>query len=99
MLCLDGARGLDEIDAVVLMLLDAGRDRENIGIEDDVLRREADLIDENFIGALGDREFALECVGLALFVEGHHHDGGAVAPDLARLVAEFLLAFLQARSN
>ncbi len=91
---LDGARGFDKIDAVILMLLDAGRYRENIGIEDDVLRREADFIDENFIGALGDREFALECVGLALFVEGHHHDGGAVALDLARLVAKLVLAFL-----
>ncbi len=42
-IALDDARGFDEIDAVILMLLDAGRDRENIGIEDDVLGRKADV--------------------------------------------------------
>ena len=36
---LDLARGLDEVDAVVVVLLDAGRDREDIGVEDDVLGR------------------------------------------------------------
>ena len=30
-------RGLDEIDAVIVMFVDARRDRENIRIEDDVL--------------------------------------------------------------
>ena len=33
----DFARRLDEIDAVIVVLLDARRDSENIGIEDDVL--------------------------------------------------------------
>jgi hypothetical protein len=39
---LDLARRLDEVDAVVVMLLDAGRDREDVGIEDDVFGRKAD---------------------------------------------------------
>ena len=49
----DPARRLDEGDAVAVVLLDAGRDREDVGIEDDVLRREADLVDQNVVGALG----------------------------------------------
>ena len=40
----DPARRLDEGDAVVVVLLDAGRDREDVRIEDDVFRREADLV-------------------------------------------------------
>jgi hypothetical protein len=35
---------LDEVDAVIVMLLDAGGDGEDIGIEDDVLGRKADAV-------------------------------------------------------
>jgi hypothetical protein len=45
------------------------------GIEDDVLGREADLVHQDVVGALADRDLALDGVGLSLFVEGHHHDG------------------------
>jgi hypothetical protein len=38
---LDPARGLDEVDGVVVVLLDAGGDGEDVGVEDDVLGREA----------------------------------------------------------
>jgi hypothetical protein len=34
---LDPARGLDEVDRVVVVLLDAGGDGEDVGVEDDVL--------------------------------------------------------------
>jgi hypothetical protein len=44
---LDPARGLDEVDGVVVVLLDAGRDGEDVGVEDDVLGREADGVDED----------------------------------------------------
>ena len=42
-LLLDAPRRLDEGEPVAVVLLDAGGDREDVGIEDDVLRREADL--------------------------------------------------------
>ena len=38
---LDPARGLDEVDRVVVVLLDPGGDREDVRIEDDVLGRES----------------------------------------------------------
>ena len=75
----DPARRLDEIDAVVVVLLDAGGDGEDVRIEDDVLGREADLFGQNVVGALADLGLALERVGLALLVEGHDDDRGAVA--------------------
>ena len=40
----DLARGLDEVDAVVVVLLDAGGDREDVRIEDDVFGGKADLL-------------------------------------------------------
>ena len=87
--------GFDEIDAVIVVFLDAGRHREYVGIEDDVLGREADRLGQHMIGARADGDLALERVGLALFVERHDHDGGAVAAHGAGELDEFLLAFLE----
>jgi hypothetical protein len=61
------------------VLLDAGGDGEDVGVEDDVLGREADLVDQQPVGALADLDLALVGVGLALLVEGHHHRRRAVA--------------------
>ena len=56
----DPARRLDEIDAVAVVLLHAGGDGEDIGIEDDVLGRKADLVHQNVVGALANLGLALE---------------------------------------
>ena len=90
----DPARRLDEIDAVIVMLFQPGGDRENIGIEDDVFRREVELVDQDVVGALADLGLARKGVGLADLVERHHHHGGAMTPRDVGLVDEFLLAFL-----
>ena len=45
----DPARGLDEIDRVVVVLLDAGRHGEDVRVENDVLRRETDLFHEDTV--------------------------------------------------
>ncbi len=85
---------LDEIDRVVVVLFDAGGDGENVRVEDDVFRREAHLVDQDIVAALAD--FALACggIGLAGFVEGHHHHCGAVALAQVGVVLELLDAFL-----
>jgi len=77
------------------VLLDPGRDGQDIRIEDDVLRRKAGLLDEQFIGALADRDLAFGGVGLARLVEGHHDDARAEAPDDAGLREKILFTFLQ----
>ena len=50
---LEDAVGLDEIDRVVVVLLEAGRDRQDVRVEDDVERVEARRVDEQPVGALG----------------------------------------------
>ena len=47
----DPARRLDEGDAVAVVLLHAGGDGEDIGIENDVLGREAHLVRQDVVGA------------------------------------------------
>ena len=92
---LDPARGGHEVHGVVVVLLDACRDGEHVGIEDDVLGRQADLVDEDPIGALADPDLVLVGRGLTLLVEGHDHDGGAVLEDRPGVLAEFILALLE----
>ncbi len=77
------------------MLLDAGRDGENVRIENDVILIEPDLIDENPVGPLTDADLLLISRRLAVFVEGHDHHRRAVTHDMSRLPLEILLALLE----
>ena len=77
------------------MLVDAGRDGENVGVEDDVLGREA-VGDEQLVGPLANLDLALLGVGLPGLVERHDDDGSAVGADLARGFEERPLALLHA---
>ncbi len=77
------------------MLLDAGRHGEDVRVEDQILGREADLLDQKPVRALADRDLALGGLGLTLLVERHHDDTRAVAPHVPRLLEERLLALLQ----
>ncbi len=92
--CCDLARGLDEVDAVIVVLLDAGRDREDVGVEDDVLGRKAGLFDQELVGAGADLDLARLGVGLAGLVESHDDHGGAIGSHQFRVVQEGFLAFL-----
>ncbi len=76
------------------MFLDAGRDRENIRIEDDVLGRKPGVLGQDVIGARTNLDLAFARIGLALLIEGHHDDGGAMRAHGFRLRDEFVDAFL-----
>ena len=92
----DLPRGLDEIERVAVVLLDAGADGEDVGIENDVAAGEADFLGEQLVGTLADCQLVIDFGGLAGFVEGHHDDGCAVAASQAGMVQEGLFAFFQA---
>ncbi len=77
------------------MFLDAGGDGEDVGVEDDVLGREADVIDQHPVGTLADLDLALIGIGLADIIEGHDHHGGTVTATDLRLLPEAFLAFLE----
>ena len=60
----DLAGRLDEIDAVIVVLLDAGGDGEDVGIEDDVFRRKSGLLGQKLVGAGADFDLARLGIGL-----------------------------------
>ena len=91
----DPARRIDEGDAVTIVLLHAGCNREDVRIENNVLRREAHAIDQNVVGARGNLRLAFEGVGLARLIERHHHHGGAVPAHELGVVDESVFALFE----
>ncbi len=89
----DPARPFDKVDAVAVVLFHAGRNGEDIRIKDNILRRKADLIDQDVVSALADRCLAFKSIGLALLVERHHHHGRTIAANRAGMFDECSLAF------
>ena len=82
---LDDARGLDETHRVVVVLLHAGSDGENVRVKNNVLRRETDFARQQIVRARANLNATLGAVGLALPVERHHHHRRAVPADQPRL--------------
>ena len=77
------------------MLLDAGRDRQDVRIENDVVGIESDLIDKDAVSPFADADFLVIGGRLALFIEGHHHHSGPVFHDVPCGFPENILAFLE----
>ncbi|MNK86739.1 hypothetical protein D3C87_1066570 [compost metagenome] len=92
----DVGAGVDEVHGVVVVFFDAGGHGEDVRVKDNVFRREADVIDQDVVGAFADFFLARFGVGLAGFVEGHHHHGGAVALAQFGVMDELLDAFFHA---
>ena len=85
---LDQRERVDERLGVAVVLGDAGGDGQHVRVEDDVFRREAGALGEQVVGPAADLHLPFGGVGLALLVEGHDHDAGAVAPDHAGVLEE-----------
>ena len=93
---LDLPHGLDEVDGVVVVLLDAGGDRQDVRVEDDVLGIKADLVHQKPVRAGADADLVLLGGGLPLLVEGHDDHCGAVALGETGTLQEGLLSILEA---
>ena len=90
----DVDRRFEECLGVVGVLFDAGRDREDIRIEDDVFRRKAS-IDQCVVRARTNLDLALGGIGLPLLVKRHHHGRGPKAAHALGMFEKLRLAFLQ----
>ena len=68
------------------MLINPGRDRKDVRVEDNVFRREAYLFGKNFVRPSANLNFTRSSVGLPLLVKGHHHHCSTVASQQLRVV-------------
>ena len=73
---LDQPDRLDERLRELGMLLDPGADGEDVGVEDDVLGREAGALGEQRVRPRANLDLAIDGLGLALLVERHHERCG-----------------------
>ena len=85
---------LDEVQAVAVVFLDAGRHGKDVGIKNDVFGREIQLLGQQLVGAGADFHLARDSVGLTHLVEGHDDHGRAITAHQSCLVEEGLFAFL-----
>ena len=92
---LDPLHRTNEVDTVGLVFLQTRGYRQDIHIEDDVLRRESD-VGQQPVGTLGNGRLTLVVGGLALLVEGHHHHSSPQPAQFACFLNEGLFAVLQA---
>ena len=93
---LDPAGGVDEVHRVVVVLLDAGGNGKNIGVEDDVLGRKVHLVHQHPVGPLADLDLAGVGIGLAFFIKRHHHCRRTIAAQEFGLTLELVQALFHA---
>ena len=75
------------------MLLHAGGNGEDIGIEDNVFWRKSDFINQHSVSAFTNADLVFVSCSLALFVEGHHDGGGTIFQNSGCVLAELSFAF------
>ena len=71
------------------MLFHPGADRQDIGIKNDVLRRESGLLRQQCEGSFADPDLFLARGRLPLLVEGHHDHRRSVASNRTSLLEKF----------
>ncbi len=85
-LALDIFAGTNEIHGVVVVFVDAGGDRKDVGVEDNIFRREADLFGEDPVSTAADLNFSGAGIRLTHFVKRHDHHRRTVTPDLTGMM-------------
>src|ERR1041385_4186086 len=91
----DPTGGIDVVNRVVVVLLHAGGNREDIGIEDDVFRRKSDFIYQGSVSPFADADLVFISRGLTLFVKCHYNDCRTIFQNGRGVLAKSLFAFFQ----
>ena len=92
---LDPLYGTNEVDAVGSMFADTRSHRQDVNVEDDVLRWKS-YGGQQPVSPFSNGNLARVSGRLSLFVERHHDDGSTQPPQFACLPDERSLALLQA---
>ena len=89
------ACGLDKVERIAVVLFHARCHGEHIGVEYDVVRIDAGLLCQQFVGAAAHFDFTFIAGGLPHLVKSHNHHGGAILPDGAGMSKESFFALFQ----
>src|SRR3546814_5002015 len=92
---LDLLAGFNEIDGVTAVLVNAGGNGKNVGIENDIFWRKTNA-SQQLVGAFAYFDLAILCIRLPRFIKCHDDDCSAVGHDFPRLIQESVLTLLHA---
>jgi len=92
---LDLSHRVDEVDPVRVVLWQACRNRQDVAVEDDVLRVEVKLRAHQVVRPRADPDLVFERGSLTLLIESHHDDSSTVALAELGLPKELLLTYFQ----
>ena len=92
---LDPRRRLHKVDGIVVMGLDPRSNGQDVGVDDDILRRHANPIDQQSIYPLRDRNTSFIGVGLPCLVEAHDDHGSTMIATDPGTTQELLFAILE----
>src|SRR5665648_604408 len=93
---LDPAYRINKVNRIIIVFLHSSADDQNIRIENDILRRKINFVDQNIVGALTNFDTSFKRIGLAFFVESHHNYCGSISFQQLGLFPKNGLAFLHA---
>ena len=92
----DPFRRFDKRNRVSRMLFNAGTDRQNVRIENDILRRKSNIFGKDPISAGADLDLASDRVRLAGLVKCHDHHRGSIPADNLGLAPKLLFSLFEA---
>src|ERR1700751_4401744 len=92
----DPFRRFDKRNRVSGVLLNTGTDRQNVWIENDILRRKSDFFRKDPISTGASLYFASDRVRLAGLVKCHYHHRGSVTADSLGLAPKLFFSFFEA---
>src|SRR5215217_60090 len=92
---LNPACSIDKIYRIIIVFFQTRSNRQDVRVENDVLRRKAQFIDQDIIRPRTDLYSSLIIVGLSLLIKSHYHHGSTVVHNLAGTFPEFIFTLLQ----
>ena len=75
------------------MLLHPSGHREDVGVKNNVFRREVDLFCKELVGPFAYRYFVVGIGCLTILVKRHNDDGGSIITDSSSLLEERIFPF------
>lgn len=86
---------LYKVEAVVIVLIHARSNSQDVQVEDDVLRRKTSIFSKDFVGTLANSDFIFDCGCLALLIEGHNDNCSSILENDGGFKQEFFFAFFK----
>ena len=88
-------RRTDEVGSIGIMLLHAGGNGKDIGVEDNIQWIHPHPFGQYLVGPLGNGDTTLITGGLSFLIEAHHHHGSPIAHGILGMLHELRLTLFQ----